>query len=444
MRLAAPLAAAAALLSSAAADPVPDSYEDPVGPTQPWGLHIAYGSVPSSITAMWSTRDVVSASVCSVGLQAQAPALPLSFSGATIPFSDVGNVQTLHRVLMTGLAPGTTYAYQCGDGAGNMSALYNFTTMPGGDWAPTFAVYGDMGITANAEATMPWLLADALSGAIDAVLHIGDAAYNLESTNGKTGDAWMVQVEPLAARKAYMFCAGNHESSNDFYESRMRLGAAMPLARGAPSAGGNGTFYSFDAGLLHVVMVSSEVYFSVQPHSLGLAQEQATWLAADLAAVNRNATPFVVLGLHQPFYCSPNDDTDDCHEGLSLVRAGLEDIIYKGGVDVVFGAHEHSYERNYPVYQSKWNASRTGPGAYVDYTAPIHILTGAAGCPENQDPWQATGNPFSAVRINDYGYGRLTVMNRTTLRWVYIDNVAGQVKDEVFIVKHAPGQAFPA
>lgn len=29
-----------------------------------------------------------------------------------------------------------------------------------------------------------------------------------ESTNGKTGDAWMVQVEPLAARKAYMFCAG--------------------------------------------------------------------------------------------------------------------------------------------------------------------------------------------------------------------------------------------
>ena len=70
---------------------------------------------------------------------------------------------------------------------------------------------------------------------------------------------------------------------------------------------------------------------------------------------------------------------------------------------MVFGAHEHAYERNYPVYNSQWNSSRTGPGAYIDYDRPIHILTGAAGCPENQDGWQPVGNPFSVVRINDYG-----------------------------------------
>ena len=85
------------------------------------------------------------------------------------------------------------------------------------------------------------------------------------------------------------------------------------------------------------------------------------------------------------------------------MRGGLEKIIYDAGVDVVFGAHEHSYERNYPVYNSTWNASRTGPAAYVDYDRPIHILTGAAGCPEDEDGWQAEGNAFSALRINDYG-----------------------------------------
>jgi hypothetical protein len=80
----------------------------------------------------------------------------------------------------------------------------------------------------------------------------------------------------------------------------MRLGAAMPAARGAPSAGGNGTFHSFDAGLIHFALVSSEVYMSVQAHSALLAVEQAEWLERDLAAVNRSATPWVLLGAPDP------------------------------------------------------------------------------------------------------------------------------------------------
>ena len=85
----------------------------------------------------------------------------------------------------------------------------------------------------------------------------------------------------------------------------------MPLAVGAPSRGGNGTFHSVNVGLIHAIMVSSEVYFSAQPHSLGLLLQQKAWLEADLAAVDRSVTPWVILGLHQPFYCSPNDDQDD-------------------------------------------------------------------------------------------------------------------------------------
>ena len=217
----------------------------------------------------------------------------------------------------------------------------------------------------------------------------------------------------------------------------------MPAAIGAPSAGGNGTFHSFNAGLIHFALVSSEVYMDVGAHSALLAIEQAEWLERDLAAVNRSATPFVALGLHQPFYCSANDDKDDCHQVLSIVRIGLEKIIYDGGVDIVFGAHEHAYERNYPVYNTKWSGA-TGAGAYVDAAAPVHIITGAAGCPENEDAWQKAGNAWSAVRINDYGYGRLRALNATALYWEYVDNVAGKVLDSVTIVKTNPNAAgFP-
>ncbi len=115
----------------------------------------------------------------------------------------------------------------------------------------------------------------------------------------------------------------------------------MPLAANCTSQGGEGIFHSFNVGYLHMIMVSSEVFFSVQPHSAGLLIEQSEWLTADLKAVDRSVTPFVALGLHQPFYCSANDDQDDCHQLVSAVRLGLEKIIYEGGVDIVFQAHEH-------------------------------------------------------------------------------------------------------
>ena len=78
---------------------------DPVGPTLPWGIHIASGSEPqSSMTIMWSTRAHVAASVVTYN---PAGGAPLSASGEQWLFSDVGNTQTLHRVLLENLLPGT-------------------------------------------------------------------------------------------------------------------------------------------------------------------------------------------------------------------------------------------------------------------------------------------------------------------------------------------------
>jgi len=79
----------------------------------------------------------------------------------------------------------------------------------------------------------------------------------------------------------------------------------------------------------------------------------------------------------------------------------LRQVVYDYGVDLVFGAHEHAYERFYPVYQSQWDEMDTGPEAYVDYDRPVSILTGAAGCPENMDIWQnTTVSPSSVFRTS--------------------------------------------
>jgi hypothetical protein len=195
-------------------------------------------------------------------------------------------------------------------------------------------------------------------------------------------------------------------------------------------------------------MFSSEAFFTLGEYSLLLLPEMFAFVEADLKAVDRSVTPWIISMAHQPMYCSPNDDKDDCHSLVSLMRDGIlgqfgfEELINRFGVEMHFGAHEHSYERNYPVYQYEWDSALTGQAAYIDFNKTVHIISGAAGCPENTDPWQNTSNPFSAYRIADYGYGRLHVMNATHMYWEYQDDEQGQILDSIWLVKHTHGPFF--
>lgn len=56
---------------------------------------------------------------------------------------------------------------------------------------------------------------------------------------------------------------------------------------------------------------------------------------------------------------------------------GLEDLFYEHGVDLEIWAHEHAYERLWPIYDFKvLNGSKKEP--YTNPRAPVHIITGSA------------------------------------------------------------------
>ena len=380
---------------------------EPANPFAPWGTHLAYGNEPTTdMSVMWSTRQspaaasVVDATLVATGATTR-------FAATSVVYSDSNNTQTIHRAFMTGLEAGGHYTYVVGDGsAANSSATFSFSLHPvaGGTWAagrshPVLTIYGDMGVAVNSHKTLPLLYADALSGAMDVVLHVGDIAYDLQSANGASGDAFVTEVEPFAARMPVHYCPGNHEDYDDFGQYRARFDL-MP--GGAEVRKYSSCFHSFDVGLVHVIMFSSEAFFNVGEHSLLMLPDQFAFVEADLKAVDRSVTPWVISMAHQPLYCSPNDDDDDCHSLLSLMRDGIlgefgfEKLINTYGVEMHFGAHEHSYERNVPVYQYEFDASKMGPEAYVDFNRTVHILSGAAGCPENQDGWQAKGTDAAA------------------------------------------------
>jgi hypothetical protein len=184
-------------------------------------VHIAYGDDPATaMSVMWSTRSAVAGSV--VEATSAATGKRVSFAGNASLFSDSGNSQWVHSARLTGLEPHARYSYSVSDGQGNASATFAFSLQPppGGLWGggrdyPVLTIYGDMGVAANAHKTLPWLYADAAAGKMDVILHVGDIAYDLQSNNGASGDAFVVQIEPLAANLPYHLCPGNASTQRE-------------------------------------------------------------------------------------------------------------------------------------------------------------------------------------------------------------------------------------
>lgn len=117
--------------------------------------------------------------------------------------------QYVHSVELKDLQPDTRYEYTCGSDVG-WSPVFNFKTPPAGqDWSPSLAIFGDMG-NENAQS-LGRLQQDTERGMYDAIIHVGDFAYDMDSSNAAVGDAYMRQIESVAAYVPYMVCPGNHE-----------------------------------------------------------------------------------------------------------------------------------------------------------------------------------------------------------------------------------------
>ncbi|XP_063538363.1 acid phosphatase type 7-like isoform X2 [Cydia strobilella] len=404
---------------------------------QPEQVHIAFGEKPNDIVLTWTTFNDTQGSYATFGkgqLEAQA-------SGYSTLFRDGGKQQRemyIHRVTLPGLDYDTTYVYNVGSDFG-MSERFSFHVPPeGNDIQVRAAIYGDLG-NKNAHS-LPYLQEEAERGNFDLILHVGDFAYDMHDDNARVGDQFMRQIQPIASLVPYMTCPGNHEASNNFSNYRARF--SMPGYRGTESM-----FYSFDLGPVHFVSISTEYYYFLQ-YGAHMLFEQFSWLQQDLAKANepknRGERPWIVLMGHRPMYCSNFDDIDCSFEytrigipffGLSL---SLEPLLKQYGVDVVIWAHEHSYERTWPLYDSKvYNGSLEHP--YTNPGAPVHVVTGSAGCQENHSQFNVTRPEWSAFRTPAYGYTRLLAAG-AQLHFEQVDvEQGGKVVDTFRIVKDRHG-----
>ena len=169
----------------------------------------------------------------------------------------------------------------------------------------------------------------------------GDGSLDAGFDPRVNGDIFMRNIEQIAAYIPYMTSVGNHENGASALAHYTESFRNMPSNSGSiASANGlsrNNWWYSWNAGLVHYVAISTELYFGVGPSDA--CSQQFAFLKADLAKANRNRDkqPWIVVHGHRSIYCSCDGDCDGSattvRDGIPGKCGGLEELIFKNGVD---------------------------------------------------------------------------------------------------------------
>lgn len=189
----------------------------------------------------------------------------------------------------------------------------------------------------------------------------GDAFGDGESSGGECG---------IPYRKRWMMPQADLESSESFKDTQ----------------DGSVPFYSFEASLLHVAVLSIEVDFTE-------GSPQHNWLKRDLSAVDRSRTPYVVVIQHREIYTAESDDD----KFNPRVQAALEPLFIEHQVDLNIGAHIHEYERTCAMREGQCVEGGT-----------TYIVDGTAGAYPQGGPRYPL--PQWSIVSNDHrlGYSRIT------------------------------------
>ncbi|KAL4435011.1 hypothetical protein ABPG77_003836 [Micractinium sp. CCAP 211/92] len=434
-------------------------------PNEPSGIHLMRTRSPSEMLVQFTTRDaahpVAQYGRAQGALEFVVPARTATYGAADMcggPASGEGFLDPglLHTALLTGLEPGQLYWYRVGDArSGLFSDEYSFRAAPapGPDQTVHILTLADQGVgeVDGSYAAMEYrpaadvaahTIADGLSPAPDGrpyslVLHNGDISY--ARGYAALWDAWLYQQQELAARVPYMVCQGNHERDwlgdpsipYRTIDSGGECGVPYEHRFPMPSAGRDQPWYSFEHGPVHFTVMSTEHFF-------GPGSQQHLWLEADLAAVNRSRTPWLVLVGHRPIYIDADEYGDQGKQTTALqLQMALEHLLGKHGVDVALSGHHHSYQRTCPVLAQRCRP-HTGLGGGV-----VHLCVGHAGAQWYDNGFVARPDWVAYENQVIHGHARLHI-NATHFHMEAIDS-GGQLFDEVVLTKNpAPTTAAAA
>jgi len=361
----------------------------------------------------------------------------------------------IHHVRLDNLQSESIYTYRAGgqlfdaassavDADCTYSAYKTFRTplAPGSRSPMRFAIVGDLGQTEDSLSTVQEVrnttLLDysAIGRGIEPTLMmlVGDLSY--ADGFGPRWDSWGELMSPVLSELPLVAFSGNHEVEEDSVtgETFMHFRKRFPMPESAPEqtapAGTlswsdydldttydyGSSYFSFDTGMVHSICLNA--YTHTEASSL-----QYQWLENDLAAIDREATPWVLVFVHGPWYNS--NQIHQSEVATTRMKAAMEPLLHQYRVATVWAGHVHAYERTHPVYMEQRN----------NESGTVYVTIGDGGNREGlYDYWESSAEWIAVQNGQHYGRGDLLVVNETHARWQWWPNGYTEAEDEAWIV----------
>jgi len=185
-----------------------------------------------------------------------------------------------------------------------------------------FVAAGDFGCGDSANKT----ITNMMSKKPELVLALGDLSYQ------KNADCWFNIISPLESDAKFKITIGEHDLADNptiYYEYIKHFNLIKP-------------FYSFEYQNVHFLVMTTAKNSRV-PYLND--SEQYKFVKQDLEkAHNNDSINWIIVSSFRAFY-----STNTTHPGLDKLQDIYHLLFDKYDVDIVLQAHNHNYQRTYPL-----------------------------------------------------------------------------------------------
>lgn len=261
------------------------------------------------------------------------------FDGAEVITGETANWQDYfsHKVVATGLKPGTTYKYRVGTTTKDQWGPVGTFVTDDGDDKFSFIAIADVQASSLENFQQAAVVMDkAMQYTPDAefVVNLGDFV------NDCTNDEWNWYGESFEKANTNLTLvpvAGNHEGN---ITNKLNVGwfdNMFNLEHGEGDLNGvNGVYYSYDYGNTHFTVLNSNDMYP-------MTEAQRNWVYNDITSSDAQ---WKVLLLHRAAYSAgKNINKPD----TLIMRETIIEIVDETGVDLVLSGHDHMYFRTQQV-----------------------------------------------------------------------------------------------
>ena len=273
-----------------------------------------------------------------------------------------------------------------------------------------FAAVGDFGCSKNTKKTID----NINDNKPELVLPLGDLSYQ------KSANCWFDIMSPF--KKKVMITLGFHDV-NDGQAKMDQFFKSFELDK---------PYYSFDYGQVHFIVMASESSFQE-------GSPQYKFINEDLKKASEDKdVNWVIVTTYGPFYTSPST-----HKAEKDLRDIYHPIFEKYNVDLVLQAHNHNYQRTYPISYNYagdssepivTNQSTARSNNSTDGT--VFALVGTAG--ESFYPLNGQAPYMASQFEGKFGFLNIDISNgnpHTKLTGTFYDNKGDAILDEFTIEK---------